>query len=152
MLFWILRHLARRVARNWETKLEIMDSKMDSANLTDGHTCSLPLGNTHYISEKTDLFQAQNWIWNNQFFWLSLSILHKPKLKLILGVKIRIFCIILQFIFLAKNAKKVMDVFRIKFNIILCKMDNECHKSEFSKSHFVGERQNFMSQKCAISR
>ena len=43
-----------------------------------------------------------------------------------------------------------MDVFWIKFNFSLCKMDNECQKKWIFKSHYVGETQNFMSQKCAI--
>ena len=33
-----------------------------------------------------------------------------------------------MYFFWQKTLKKVMDVFRIKVNISLCKMDNECQK------------------------
>ena len=106
-------------------------------SLTDGHTCSLPFENPHHISGKRTYFKhqilsfahkiefvkfsffdshypfctSQNWNW----FWVS---------KYLFFVS---FC---NVFFWQKTLKKVMDVFHSKFNINLCKMDNESQKKQ----------------------
>ena len=54
--------------------------------------------------------------------------------------------------FWQKTLKKVMDVFRIKFNISLCKMDNECQKKWIFQIAFCGRNAKFhVSKMCVFS-
>ena len=132
---------------------------MWTPHLTDGHTCSFPLGNPVYISGKLTFFSIKMFVLptklelQNSLFWTHFMSFAQPKTEIDFGFQNT--CFLYRFaikFFWLKTLKKVMDVFRIKFNMNLCKMDKMSKKSEFFKANFMGKTQNFMFQKCPFSQ
>ena len=77
------------------------------------------------------LCTTQNWNW----FWVS---------KYVFFVS---FC---NVFFWQKTLKKVMDVFHSKFNINLCKMDNESQKNRIFQIQFCGQNAKFDAWKMSV--